>query len=78
MDFNEPETPLTMADVNRALTTLFTAMGPGATRKHIADALVGIAGVAQPRDVPEEGYAKVIEGIEALAATYTSGKRKLA
>ena len=84
MDFNDPEpepdegSTFTQADLNKALTGLFQAMGKSAGRKHIADALVGIAGVAQPRDVPEEGLAKVIREVDTLTAKYASGKLKLA
>lgn len=84
MDFNDPEpepdegSTFTQADLNKALTGLFQAMGKGAQRKHISDALVSIAGVAQPRDVPEEGLAKVIAAVDAMTAKYASGKLKLA
>ena len=53
-------------------------MGKGASRKHINDALSSIAGVHQPRDVPEEGYPKVIREIDAMAEKYRIGKLKIA
>jgi hypothetical protein len=76
-DFDDEEVTYTKADINKAMTGLMAAMGDKATAADVKKALSDICGVSSPRDVPEEGYAKVIRALEELTAKYDAGKLKL-
>ena len=76
-DWNDDDVTYTIEDVAEAMSKLRMAMGSKADRQDVKDALVVIAGVDQPRLVPEEGYAKVIVGLGLLAQEYESGRKKL-